>query len=74
MKRKFDEAGTTRNAKGIGRRAFLTGSALTAAGGAFAAASGGAKAAAVENDSADPKDSPYRETEHVRRFYERSRF
>ena len=59
----------------IGRRAFLTGSGLAAASGAFAAAGGTARARANEEDSSvDPRTSSYRETEHVRRFYRSSRF
>lgn len=54
------------------RRSFLKlAGAGVAAGGAAAAAAAGSPAAAAESK---PREGLYRETEHVKRYYELARF
>lgn len=64
---------TDKNLKSKPRRAFLklSGAGVAAGGAAALLGGGGAESAAP---AADPKDAGYRETAHVRKFYETARF
>lgn len=65
-----------KGAASIDRRSFLKagGLAVGAAGAAGAALSAGKPAKAVTPAKAGRKSAGYRETEHVRRFYELAKF
>ncbi len=67
---------TKNGARSIDRRSFLKagGLAVGAVGAASATLAAGKPAKAVTPAKADRKAAGYRETEHVRRFYELAKF
>lgn len=60
-----------RKGTGLGRRAFF---GVAAASGAAALAGGGAAPALAQEAPAERVKARYRETDHVRRFYETNRY
>ena len=60
--------------KGVSRRAFLGGAGLSAAAAATAIIGAPANAEATTSPNRPKRKAGYRETEHVRRVYELSRF
>lgn len=58
-----------------GRRAFLAGATATVAASGIAAATlGGTSGSRSSREKTDPGKLSYRETDHIRTFYARSRF
>lgn len=60
--------------KGVSRRAFLGGAGLSAGAAATAIIGAPASAAQAASRNHPKRKAGYRETEHVRRVYELSRF